>query len=76
MPRHYLFSASLLALAAAAPLSAFAAEAPSTQDPDAAIVDPLVVTANRSGDATPADLVAASVTVIDDQAMQDRQVRV
>lgn len=77
MPRHYLFGAGFLALAAAAPLSAFAADAPSTQpDPAAAVVDPLVVIANRAGDATPADLVAASVTVIDDQAMQDRQVRV
>jgi vitamin B12 transporter len=55
------------------PLSAFAADDPA---PAASIVDPLVVTASRSGDATPSDLVAASVTVIDDQAMQDRQVRV
>ncbi|MBS0332511.1 MAG: TonB-dependent receptor, partial [Proteobacteria bacterium] len=74
MPRH-LFGASLLALAAAAPLSAFAADVP-PQDPAAAVVDPLVVTASRSGDAVPADLVAASVTVVDDQALQDRQVRV
>ncbi len=70
MPR-YFYGASLLAILAASPLSALAQQtaAPST-------LDPLVVTANRSGDATPADLVAASVTVIDDQAMQDRQVRV
>lgn len=75
MPRHFL-SASLLALAAAAPLSAFAADPSPTQAAADAVVDPLVVTANRAGDATPEDLVAASVTVIDDQAMQDRQVRV
>ncbi|HEX5262141.1 MAG TPA: TonB-dependent receptor, partial [Phenylobacterium sp.] len=75
MPRHFI-GASLLALAAAAPLPAFAADPAPTQDTTAAVVDPLVVTASRSGDATPEDLVAASVTVIDDQAMQDRQVRV
>jgi len=69
MPRYFL-SASLLALAAAAPLSANAAD---DSTPAVAIVDPLVVTASRSGDATPSDLVAASVTVIDDQALQDRQ---
>lgn len=72
-----LIRASLLALAAAMPLTAFAAETSQpAQDPSASVVDPLVVTANRAGDATPADLVAASVTVIDGQAMQDRQVRV
>ena len=75
MPRyqvtHPIWGASLLAILAACPLGAFAQEAapPST-------LDPLVVTANRAGDPTPADLVAASVTVIDDQAMTDRQVRV
>ncbi|HXA39886.1 MAG TPA: TonB-dependent receptor [Phenylobacterium sp.] len=71
MPRYFL-GAGFLALTAAAPLHALAADAPAPT----AIVDPLVVTASRSGDATPSDLVAASVTVIDDQAMQDRQVRV
>jgi vitamin B12 transporter len=71
MPRYFL-GASFLALTAAAPLHALAGDAPAPTT----IVDPLVVTASRSGDATPSDLVAASVTVIDDQAMQDRQVRV
>ncbi|MGZ6018851.1 MAG: TonB-dependent receptor plug domain-containing protein [Phenylobacterium sp.] len=75
MPRyrihHPIWGASLLAILAASPLCAFAEAAAS-----ASAVDPLVVTANRAGDATPADLVAASVTVIDDQAMTDRQVRV
>jgi vitamin B12 transporter len=66
MPR-YLYGASLLAIVAACPLTALADEArPST-------VDPLVVTASRSGDATPAQLIGASVTVIDDQALQQRQ---
>jgi vitamin B12 transporter len=54
----------------AAPICAFAAD---ESPPTAAIVDPLVVTASRSGDATPSDLVAASVTVIDDQALLQRQ---
>lgn len=69
MPR-YLANASLLAILAAGPTAAHAQQtSPST-------VDPLVVTASRSGDATAADLVAASVTVIDDQALQQRQTRV
>lgn len=72
MPRH-LIGAGLLVLISASPLSAIAADVTSG---DATIVDPLVVTSSRSGDATPSDLVAASVTVIDDQAMRDRQVRV
>jgi len=66
MPRH-LIGASWLALAAASPLSSQAEEAKSST------VDPLVVTASRSGDPTPADLVAASVTVIDEAALQQRQ---
>ena len=67
MPR-YLFGASLLAILAASPLAASAQEAAATST-----VDPLVVTASRSGDATPADLLGASVTVIDDAALQQRQ---
>jgi vitamin B12 transporter len=75
MPRYlsnprFLWGASLLALTVAAPLWAIAADAP---PPAGTIVDPLVVTASRSGDATPSDLVAASVTVIDDEALQQRQ---
>jgi vitamin B12 transporter len=66
MPR-YLIGASLLVIAAASPLTALAAD---TQ-PNS--VDPLVVIASRSGDATPIELIGASVTVIDDQAMQQRQ---
>lgn len=63
----YLYGASLLALLAAWPLDAWAEEA------EASTVDPLVVTASRSGDATPAELIGGSVTVIDDQALQQRQ---
>lgn len=66
MPR-YLIGASWLALATASPLAAKAEPTASST------IDPLVVTASRSGDATPADLVAASVTVIDDAALQQRQ---
>ncbi len=65
MPNDF-FCARFAALAIATPLSAYAADGPS-------IVDPLVVTASRSGDLTPADLVGASVTVVDDQALQQRQ---
>jgi vitamin B12 transporter len=66
MPR-YLANASLLAILAASPTAASAQQTPPST------VDPLVVVASRSGDATPADLVAASVTVIDDEALQQRQ---
>jgi len=66
MPR-YILRAGLLAIAAAGPLRAFA------EPPAAGSVDPLVVTASRSGDATPLELIGASVTVIDDQALQQRQ---
>ena len=76
MPRHTLLGASCLALAAVAPLSAVAAGTSSESAPATSVVDPLVVTASRSGDPAPADLVAASVTVIDGQAMAGRQVRV
>ena len=66
--KHPLWGASLLAILAASPLSALAQEATA-----GSTVDPLVVTASRSGDATPADLIGASVTVIDDAALQQRQ---
>ena len=36
----------------------------------------IVVTASRSGDAVPTDLLGASVTVLDDNALQDRQARI
>ncbi|HEX3887181.1 MAG TPA: TonB-dependent receptor [Phenylobacterium sp.] len=72
MPKLFL-GASLLALLTATPLAAFAQSAAADSPASGNIVDPLVVTASRSGDATPADLVGSSVTVIDDQAMQQRQ---
>ena len=43
--------------------------------PDAATVEPLTVTATRSGAALPASLTGASVTVIDAAALQARQTR-
>ena len=38
--------------------------------------DDIVVTATRSGDAIPTDLIGSSVTVIDNQDLQDRQTRI
>lgn len=58
-----------LLLAAASLLPTFACAA------DGAAVDELVVTASRSGDGVRADLLGGSVTVIDDAAFQQRQVR-
>jgi vitamin B12 transporter len=43
---------------------------------DTASGDNIVVTASRSGDAIPIDLVGSSVTVIDMQDLQDRQTRI
>ncbi len=60
--------AGLTALFLSLPLAAFATE-PETPSP----VEPLVVTASRSGDPTPIDLIGASVSVIDDEALQERQ---
>ena len=36
----------------------------------------IIVTASRSGVAVPTDLVGASVTMLDDGALQDRQTRI
>ncbi len=64
---------SILALAVAAPALA-------QSNPDQPTTDAkggtIVVTASRSGDAIPIDLIGSSVTVIDDSAMQARQTRV
>ncbi len=64
---------SMLALAVAAPALA-------QTNPDQPTTDAqgqtIVVIASRSGDATPIDLIGSSVTVISDQDMQNRQVRV
>ncbi|MBV9841938.1 MAG: TonB-dependent receptor [Sphingomonadaceae bacterium] len=67
------FGASLLALAIAAPALAQANPDQPTTDANGQTI---VVTASRSGDAVPTDLLGASVTVIDDQQMQQRQTRV
>ncbi|SFR76386.1 TonB-dependent receptor plug domain-containing protein [Sphingomonas jatrophae] len=65
-------SISLLALAAAAP--AFAQSTPGSLDaPDDRDV---VVTASRSGDAVPANMIGSSVTVLDAKALESRQTRV
>lgn len=71
MPR-YLLSASLSALVAAAPLTAFAAEDPSSPT----TVQDLVVTATRAPGGIDADQIASSVTVITPQQMEERQIRI
>ena len=65
--------AILLALAATTP--ALAQTDPTTPTRDAN-GDEVVVTASRSGDGVPLDLLAASATVIDAAALQQRQTRV
>jgi vitamin B12 transporter len=71
MPR-YLLSASLLALVAAAPLTAFAAEDPTATT----TVQDLVVTATRSPGGIDADQIATSITLITPEQMEDRQIRI
>jgi len=69
MPRH-LFHASLLAIAAASPLTAFA------QDTRPGSVDTLVVTATRAPGGIDVDQIASSLSVITPQQVEDRQVRI
>jgi vitamin B12 transporter len=69
MPRH-LISASILAIAAASPLSAFAAD-----DPAANTVEDVVVTATRAPGGLDPEEVAGSFTVITAQQMEERQTR-
>lgn len=64
---------SLLALVAATP--ALAQSNPTQPTTDSA-GDTIVVTATRSGDAIPTDLLGASVTVLDAAALDQRQTRV
>ncbi len=66
-------SMTLLAFAAAAPAVAQSNPDQPATDADG---DTIVVTATRSGDAIPTDLLGASVTVIDPQALELRQTRV
>ncbi|HEX7853523.1 MAG TPA: TonB-dependent receptor [Sphingobium sp.] len=61
---------STFALVAAMPAVAHA------DDVAASDKDIIVVTATRSGDAVPAHLIGSSVTVLDSQALQDRQTRI
>jgi vitamin B12 transporter len=64
--------ATLVALIAATPAFAQSDPASPTKDANG---DDIVVTATRSGDAIPADLLGSSVTVIDDKDLQARQTR-
>ena len=70
---------SLLAIAVSGPaLAETAPTGDAVSSPPASAPsngDDIVVTATRSGDAIPADLVGSSVTVIDNQDLQDRQTR-
>lgn len=72
---HMKYWVSLLALATAAP--AFAQADPSTSvAEDETPSSEIVVTASRSGDGVPTSLLGSSVTVIDSEALAERQVRV
>ncbi len=64
-----LLSVSTLAIATASP--AFARESVVADDSS----ETVVITASRSGEAIPADQVAASITVLDAQALEQRQTR-
>ncbi len=65
---------TLLALTTATPAIAQSTIAQASDDQ--AKGDDIVVTATRSGDAIPTDLIGSSVTVIDNQDLQDRQTRI
>jgi vitamin B12 transporter len=65
---------TLLALTTASP--AIAQSTASQASGDATPGDDIVVTATRSGDAIPAELIGSSVTVISNQDLQDRQTRI
>ena len=69
MPRH-LIGASLLALIAAIPLTAFAEDAKPTN------VDDLIVTGTRDVEGVQANKIGGSLTIITAQDFEDRQVRV
>ena len=65
---------TLLALTVASPAIAQTTVAQAAAD--GAKGDDIVVTATRSGDAIPTDLIGSSVTVISNQDLQDRQTRI
>jgi vitamin B12 transporter len=67
---------SLLALAVATPALSQTTATTTIATDDTAAGDNIVVTASRSGDAIPIDLVGSSVTVIDAQDLRDRQTRI
>ncbi|MCW6533327.1 TonB-dependent receptor [Sphingomonas sp. MMSM24] len=69
---------SLLALVAATPALALSDQPPApaeTAETAAAPTGDVVVTASRSGDAIPTDLIGSSVTVLDSDALAQRQTR-
>ncbi|MDB5436697.1 MAG: TonB-dependent receptor [Phenylobacterium sp.] len=68
----YLLSASILALAAATPLTAFAADDPAP----ATTVQDLVVTATRAPGGIEADEIGGSLTLITPEQMEERQIRI
>ena len=67
------FAISIIALAAATP--AWAQSDPTQPSTDAG-GETIVVTATRSGDAIPADLLGSSVTVLDGDALEQRGTRI
>jgi vitamin B12 transporter len=76
-----LFTLLALTTALTAPAPAMAQSADSQGSTEAAQTDAarrsdIVVTATRSGDAIPIDLIGSSVTVITDQDLKDRQTRI
>jgi len=65
---------TLLALTTAAPAIAQSTTAQASSDTPKG--DDIVVTATRSGDTIPTDLIGSSVTIISNQDLQDRQTRI
>ena len=74
MTNKYLTLIALLALGEATPAIAQTNPAQAADQP--ARGNDIVVTATRSGDAIPTDMVGSSVTVINDQDLRDRQTRI
>ena len=67
---------SLIACGAALAASPAMAQSKATRSSDNQQGQAIIVTASRSGDEVPADLLGASVTLLDDDALQDRQTRI
>lgn len=71
-----LVSIGALSIALLAGAPALAQSTTAQAAGDSAKGDDIVVTATRSGDAIPTDLIGSSVTVIGNQDLQDRQTRI